>query len=98
LKQIRFLPEADAEVAVETQYYRKEAGPEVASRFVRAVEQAARLVLEFPDAGSAGVEETRRVQVKGFPHALVYRPVEDGIVVFAVAHNAREPNYWQSRK
>jgi hypothetical protein len=54
-------------------------------------------VLEFPDAGSAGVEETQRLQVKGFPHALVYRRVGDGIVVFAVAHNAREPNYWQSR-
>lgn len=83
---------------METQHYRREASPEVASRFVMAVEQAARLVLEFPDAGSVGVEKTRRLQVKGFPHALVYRRVEDGIVVFAVAHSAREPNYWQSRK
>jgi plasmid stabilization system protein ParE len=82
----------------ETQYYRREAGPEVASRFVRAVEQAARLVLEFPDAGSAGVEQTRHVQLKGFPYSFVYRPVEEEVVVFAVAHHAREPNYWQSRK
>lgn len=82
----------------ETRYYRREAGPEIASRFVRAVEQATRLALEFPDAGSAGVEHTRSVQVKGFPYSVVYRPVDEGVVVFAVAHHAREPNYWQSRK
>jgi toxin ParE1/3/4 len=97
VKRIRFLPQADAEVEAETRYYRREAGPEVASRFVKAVEQATRLALEFPDAGSEGLDQTRRVQLKSFPYSLVYRPVQDGIVVFAVAHNSREPNYWRAR-
>jgi toxin ParE1/3/4 len=98
VKRVRFLAQADAEVEAETQYYRREAGPEVSGRFVKAVEQATLLALEFPDAGSEGTENTRRVQLKGFPHTLVYRPVQDGIVVFAVAHNAREPGYWLGRK
>jgi toxin ParE1/3/4 len=40
---------------------------------------------------------TRRVFVKDFPFAVVYRPHQDGIVIFAVAHHARRPEYWQTR-
>jgi toxin ParE1/3/4 len=97
VKQIRFHPQADAEVEAETQYYRREAGPEVSSRFVKAVEQAVRLALEFPNSGSEGLANTRRLQLKGFPHSLVYRSVDEGIVVFAVAHPSRVPGYWQAR-
>lgn len=98
MRQIRFHPRADAEVEAQTRYYRREAGPEVASRFVTAVEETARLALEFPNAGSEGAAKTRRLQLKGFPHSLVYRQVEEEIVVFAVAHHSREPGYWRARK
>jgi toxin ParE1/3/4 len=98
VRHLRFHPQADAEVEAETRYYRREAGPEVSSRFVKAVEQAARLALEFPDAGSEGIASTRRLQLKGFPHSLVYRSVAEGIVVFAVSHHSREPGYWRTRK
>jgi toxin ParE1/3/4 len=98
LKRIHFLPQAGVEVERETRYYRREAGPGVAGRFVRAIEQATRVAMEFPDAGSAGPEDTRRLQVQGFPYSLFYRPIEDGVLVLAVAHHAREPNYWQSRQ
>lgn len=97
MKVIRFHPQADAEVEAETRYYRRQAGPEVSSRFVEAVEQAARLALEFPNAGSEGLANTRRLQLKGFPHSLVYRAVGEEIVVFAVAHHSREPGYWRAR-
>jgi toxin ParE1/3/4 len=96
VKVIRFHPEADAEVEAETRYYRRQAGVEVSRRFVEAVEQATRFALEFPNAGSEGIANTRRLQLRGFPHSLVYRAVGDEIV-FAVAHHAREPGYWRAR-
>jgi plasmid stabilization system protein ParE len=95
--RIRFLPQADAEVAAETRYYRREAGSEVSKRFVQSVEQATQLAREFPRAGSPGPENTRRLQLKGFPFALIYRLEGDEIVVFALAHNARHPEYWLRR-
>jgi len=97
VKVIRFHPGADAEVEAETRYYRRQAGREVSTRFVEAVEQAARLAFEFPNAGSEGIANTRRLQLKGFPHSLVYRLVGEEIVVFAVAHHSREPGYWRAR-
>ena len=97
MRRIRFIPQADAEVETETRYYRREAGSEIANQFVKAVEQASRLALEFPAAGSPSPANTRRVQLKKFPFSLIYRSVEDEIIVFAVAHNSREPGYWVSR-
>ena len=35
--------------------------------------------------------------VKGFPYALVYREDNDGIVIFALAHHSRSPEYWHPR-
>jgi toxin ParE1/3/4 len=95
--RLRFLPQAAAEVRKETGYYRREAGPELAKRFVKAVEQATQLAGEFPDAGSPGPESTRRIQLKGFPFSLIYRLAGDEIVVFAVACHSREPGYWTRR-
>jgi toxin ParE1/3/4 len=97
VNRARFLPQADAELLAEIRYYRGEAGPDVASRFVKIVEQATRLALEFPGAGSPGPKDTRRIQLHGFPHSLIYRPVPEGIVVFAIAHHSRKPGYWLSR-
>lgn len=97
MRRIRFVPQADAEVAAETRYYRREAGPEIASQFVKAVEQASCLAAEFPAAGSPSHANTRRIQLKKFPFSLIYQLAEDEIVVFAVAHNARKPGYWESR-
>lgn len=97
MTRIRFIPQARAEVEAETRYYRREAGSKISKRFVQSVEQAARLALEFPGAGSPGPEGTRRMQLRDFPFALIYRPEKAGIVVFALAPNAREPEYWSKR-
>jgi hypothetical protein len=35
--------------------------------------------------------------LRDFPFALVYRPDDMGIVVFALAHHARRPGYWRGR-
>ena len=62
-----------------------------------AVEEAAARALAFPLSGSPFRANTRRVFVQDFPFALIYRPEPDGIVIFAVAHHAKRPYYWQSR-
>jgi plasmid stabilization system protein ParE len=77
--------------------YYSEAQPGLGERFAAAVEEATVRALTFPQAGSPLASDTRRVFVKGFPFSVIYRPEKDGIVVFAVAHHARQPGYWRSR-
>ena len=96
MKRARFIAAARLEFFAEVIYY-SEAQPGLGARFTAAVEEAAARALAFPLSGSPSRSNTRRVMVKGFPFSLVYRMELDGIVVFAVAHHARRPFYWQSR-
>lgn len=96
MSRARFIAAARLEFLAEVIYY-NEAQPGLGQRFTAAVEEATVRALAFPLAGSPSRANTRRVILKGFPFSLVYRPEAGGIVVFAVAHHARRPYYWQSR-
>jgi len=86
----------DASFLAEVAYYsNKESG--LGSRFLTAVEDATARALAYPLTGTPASENTRRMFLKDFPFALVYRPDENGIVVFALAHHARRPEYWRDR-
>jgi toxin ParE1/3/4 len=96
VSRARFIAAARLELLAEIIHY-NEAEPGLGLRFVEAVEEAAARALAFPRAGSPGRVKTRRVFLKGFPFALIYRPERNGILVFAVAHHKRRPYYWQRR-
>jgi len=96
VNRARFIGAARLELLAEVIYY-SEAEAGLGARFTAAVEEAAARALAFPQSGSLSRFNTRRVLVNGFPFSLVYRQEPDGIVVFAVAHHALRPYYWQSR-
>ena len=96
MSRARFIAAARLEFLAEVIYY-SEAGAGLGVRFAAAVEEGAARAVVFPESGSPFRSNTRRVFVKDFPFSLIYRPEPEGIVVFAVAHHARRPYYWQSR-
>jgi plasmid stabilization system protein ParE len=96
VKRARFVAPARRELLAEVAYYNnKELG--LGSRFLAAVEDATARALAYPFTGTPASKNTRRVFIKNFPFAIVYRPDENGIVVFAIAHHARSPEYWRDR-
>lgn len=96
MKRARFIAPARSEFLSEVAYYDgRESG--LGARFTAAVEEAAARAVTFPLAGSSASESTRRVFVNNFPFSLIYRPDAEGVIVFAVAHHSRRPEYWQSR-
>ncbi len=96
MKRARFITAALQEFLAEVAYY-SEIQTSLGGRFTAAIEEAAARALAFPHAGSPAASNTRRVMVKGFPFALFYRPTQDGIIIFAVVHQARHPGYWRTR-
>ena len=90
MKRARFIAAARLEFLAEVIYY-NEAQPGLGERFTAAVEEAAARAVGFPLSGSPSRANTRRMIVKGFPFSLFYRPEPDEIVIFAVAHHARNP-------
>jgi toxin ParE1/3/4 len=97
VKRARFIAAARLEFLKEVIYYNSEAEPGLGERFTAAVEDAIVRALAFPMAGSPAAANTRRVIVKGFPFSIVYRPEPEGLIVFALAHHSRQPNYWRPR-
>lgn len=94
MKRTRFVAAARREFLAEVIYYNKE-DPGLGTRFVAAVEVAMARALAFPLAGAPASKNTRRVFLKDFPFAVVYRPDADDHHL--CAHHSRRPGYWQSR-
>jgi plasmid stabilization system protein ParE len=56
-----------------------------------------KVVAQFPSVGRAG-ELGRRIVTQRYHFIIHYELIDDQIVVWAVAHPAREPGYWQTRR
>lgn len=92
----RFLPQAEAELLHEVEYYSKaRAGTGV--RFQAAVEASLELAARHPLGGAPSPKGTRSVLVKGFPFSVVYRATALELLVVAIAPHRRRPGYWGPR-
>ena len=91
-----FHPEALQEYREATSYY-AECSPILALRFVDAVEDAIRRILEAPLAWAPLKGDVRRCRTRRFPYGVLYAIERDRIFIVAVMHGSREPGYWQRR-
>ncbi len=66
-------------------------------RFKEEVRKAALRVAEYPRAWSLERGEVRKCLLHKFPYKLMYSVEEDHILVIAVAHQHRKPDYWVGR-
>lgn len=96
MKRITFHPEAEAEFARDTQFYR-ERGARLATQFVAAVESALHFVQENPGAGTPRGSDVRGWRVRRFRYTVIYRDEADRLFVLAIAPYRRHPGYWLER-
>jgi plasmid stabilization system protein ParE len=54
-------------------------------------------ILAQPLAGPLLLDDFRRRFTRQFPYSIVYRIESDRILVIAVAHWSRRPEYWNAR-
>ena len=66
-------------------------------RFREEVKKAALRIAEYPQAWSTERGEIRKCLLHKFPYKLLYSVEEDHILVIAVAHQHRKPDYWVGR-
>jgi plasmid stabilization system protein ParE len=69
---------------------------QAAMRFAAAVEGALARVAADPTQFASPDGVHRECPVKKFPFRIVYRLVDNGVLVVAVAHAKRRPGYWQN--
>ena len=89
---------AKAEFRGAAQFYRDNAGHNIAGDFSNAVISAAERLREFPDMGARIVGDVHRILLRDYPYSLIYRKSPSEIIVIALAHQRQRPGYWRGRR
>ena len=94
--QISYHPAAGREIVQEVRYYDNRS-PGLGRDFKEGVRQAMQKIQATPLRFAPGAFGTRRCPIGRFPHRIVYRVENDLLLVYAVAHPKRKPDYWMER-
>ena len=97
-RAVEFHPEAEAELEHAAAFY-EERTEGLGEGFLAAAEEAVQRAVEWPSAGTPLEAGRRRVYLRRFPYAVVYRILTNGrIRVLAVADLRRRPRCWRGRR
>ncbi len=66
-------------------------------QFIAEFNAAIKRISAYPDSYMLIDSTIRRCLIKRFPYCILYGINVDMIVIIAVAHLHRKPNYWQGR-
>lgn len=66
-------------------------------RLLNEVRRTAARIAEFPLLGPEIRPGVRKLPVRTFRYSLVYAIDDQGVLILAVAHGSRRPDYWSGR-
>ncbi len=92
-----FHPDALAEYAEAVKCYATQ-NSQIAQAFINSIEDAVYRVRESSDRYPEIDEDIRRCMVRKFPYTILYSIEQDYLLIIAVMHCSREPNYWKDRQ
>jgi len=94
--KIEFLPEAKAELEDAVDYYELQVQG-LGDTFKTIAKSTIKRISTFPTAWTEIRPDVRRCIMHKFPYNILYSVEEDIILIIAVAHHHRNPNYWIDR-
>src|SRR5205085_6075986 len=93
---VRFLEIAEIELDQAIHWYGAQA-PGLGDAFLIGVMSAGDRIARFPEAWHPLGEGVRRCRLRRFPYGLIYTIDNGDILLLAVAHLHRRPDYWRDR-
>lgn len=94
---LAYHPAAQTELEAEIDFC--ERAQRGAGAHVRAdIAETLQLLAEFPELGRLDDDGTRRMVTNRYRFIIHYEVAGNQLVVWAVAHHAREPGYWSARR
>jgi plasmid stabilization system protein ParE len=91
-----FAPEAELDVTEAYIWYeRRKDG--LGEEFLSSLSACIESVCWQPEMCSLIYENFRRALIRRFPYAVFYEYADEAITVYAVLHNARDPEKWRQR-
>lgn len=62
--------------------------------FKNEIKSSLKRITEHPDAWSIEINEVRKALLHRFPYKILYSIEKDCILILAIAHQHRKPDYW----
>lgn len=94
--KIEFLRAAQTDLDAAFVWYEEQAIG-LGYEFLDEIDQTIRLLSTFPRFSSEVAEGIRRSLVNRFPYGIFYAIASDRIVIVAIAHLKRAPDFWQGK-
>lgn len=97
MKRLDILREAREEFEAAADYYereRKGLSGKFRDEFERLVVEIRMRPRQFPKYKKTGL---RHMILRKFPFVVFYREAGDSVVIYAIAHGRRQPDYWKDR-
>jgi toxin ParE2 len=92
----RFIAPAQKELDKAVEHYNAQT-PNLGDALFDEVVSASQGLCDFPELWPKVRQNIRRCRLKRFPYSVLYRAEAEEIVVIAVMHHRRRPDYWRSR-
>ncbi|MFT3942737.1 MAG: type II toxin-antitoxin system RelE/ParE family toxin [Ancrocorticia sp.] len=95
-KTVNYWKRAEQDLRESVLWYRDEAGPVTAERFIDAVLEAEVTIRDFPEIGSMhfahlmSMAVLRTHVVPGFPYLMFYVATENGVDIIRILHQSRD--------
>lgn len=94
--RVRFHPEARSEHLIAANFYeREERG--LGSLYLAAIQRSVQRIGKSPRSFPIYKGPFRRIHVAEFPYTLFFAVEPDSVLIVAVAHQKRHPDYWLNR-
>lgn len=94
--KVIFTELAHAELLDACEYYELEFSG-LGKRFKREVKQAIKRIIQFPLAWQKERGDVRKCLLHKFPYKILYSIESDHLLIIAIAHLHRKPDYWVNR-
>jgi len=96
IRELEYLDEAIEEAEAAARWY-AERSNFAATGFADEIDSAIAAIEQNPEAWPRYDHGTRHYLLRRYPFSVVYRLEETRILIVAVAHGHRRPEYWKSR-
>ena len=93
---VLLLADAEAELDEAVAYYNAQSAG-LGAEFAAEVRDGLLRIREYPDGWQLLGNRVRRYRLRRFPYGLVYAPLPTQIVIVAVMHLHRKPDFWKER-
>ncbi len=94
--KVLFTPPARSELSDAVIFYEMQ-HPGLGARFKREVRASIQRLVEFPESASPAGSDIRKTFIRAFPYKVIYSLEGDFILILAIAHQHRLPEYWIHR-